>query len=464
MRPVTVMSPSFAVGFVSLFIVGCQPPEPQWLYGSWTEPLSGQVIDFSQDGTVHWMGEAGAYRLSSGSGGVCFDRCPDGTIVVDVGTQTIKIPYRTSSPGTAWTFRSNESFRVQDIDGLGTREAKSLTLMRDAAMDTYRPDGFTRFDNGLDWYYNTLRRSANLQGQLIAEHITPELQVVRFSDSTSRWEFIEVGGWLSDVTNIRIGGNVMMTWGWDANKFSIDLGHSWGTVPDLSTIVPGVGIREPQFIETRYFQLMPEPSSGSENPRESAVYVVDLADAVPAWQRVETLPAGFDSQAYTTTLYSQSERHELYVVAKENGALSQSHMTLLKSTNEGSSWTEHRPPFDAIVNRGQPTISGLVLPGFHPSEPGERFYFFDAEQEHWSEVALPGSIYIGSWTVQGDSVIALVSGRDQILKIDSDGQMTSRTVELRSAGLQNPTLVSARGEVFLNAFTLWKLDDDFFSR
>ena len=106
----------------------------------------------------------------------------------------------------------------------------------------------------------------------------------------------------------------------------------------------------------------------------------------------------------------------------------------------------------------------LVLPGFHPREPGERFYFFKTDEGHWSEVVLPESLYIGSWTVQGDAVIALVSGQDQILKIESDGRITSRVVELRNAGLQTPTLVSARGEVFLNAFTLWRLDDDFFSR
>lgn len=117
-----------------------------------------------------------------------------------------------------------------------------------------------------------------------------------------------------------------------------------------------------------------EPMSDSGNgPRASSVYRVGLAAASPSWELASTLPEGFTDADYRTTLYSHPSRAELYVAGQAAGALAQSHTTLLKSTDLGASWTEHRPPFDAITNRAQPTERGVVFPGFHPTIEGERF-------------------------------------------------------------------------------------------
>lgn len=79
--------------------------------------------------------------------------------------------------------------------------------------------------------------------------------------------------------------------------------------------------------------------------------------------------------------------------------------------------------------------------------------------ESWSEVALSRNIYIGSWTVKGNDVVALVSGSDEFLEISANGTVTSWAVELRSAGAQGASLQSLGDEVVLNALTMWKLDD-----
>ena len=86
-----------------LLVAACSGPEADWVYGSWTEELSGQTIEFGEDKKVRWFnGVEGTFSFAKNDELLCLNRCPDGILVISVDGQTFRTPFRTNSDFTDW--------------------------------------------------------------------------------------------------------------------------------------------------------------------------------------------------------------------------------------------------------------------------------------------------------------------------------------------------------------------------
>ena len=92
-------------------------PEAEWLYGTWSEALTGETIEFRRDKTVRWIdGREGTFAFESPGLNLSYQRGHDGTLVVKVdGTVFYSAYYSVEIDRTSWEMRFKEESSFMSV-------------------------------------------------------------------------------------------------------------------------------------------------------------------------------------------------------------------------------------------------------------------------------------------------------------------------------------------------------------
>ena len=118
-------------------LTACGTDPDQRVYGSWTEELTGETIEFRRDGTLTWFGSEGTFAFKKSTNwAACIglNRCPTGQVAVDVDGQSFRISY--------WSNRFDED---PDSWFLGFRGVSAL--VQDVTIGDKVSDGFVVYRN-----------------------------------------------------------------------------------------------------------------------------------------------------------------------------------------------------------------------------------------------------------------------------------------------------------------------------
>ena len=150
--------------------VACGGPEADWVYGSWTEELSGETIEFGQDKKVRWFnGAEGTFSFAKNDEILCLNRCPDGILVINVDGQTFRTPFRTDSNYTDWAmeFQNRGGIGRPRMDVLGTKTSRLMLRRAEPGIGAFDVPNFTRVDQGLETLYANMSDAHVINGQIV---------------------------------------------------------------------------------------------------------------------------------------------------------------------------------------------------------------------------------------------------------------------------------------------------------
>ena len=140
--------------FTSLSACGIEPDDR--VYGTWVEPLTGELIEFREDGTLGWLGHEGTFAFKKSTNWAsCMGRsgCPTGQVAVDVDGQSFRITYYSDhfdENSDEW-YLSFRSFSAIPYDAtIGSKTTGGFLVYRQGTITApFSPTGFVRMDNGL---------------------------------------------------------------------------------------------------------------------------------------------------------------------------------------------------------------------------------------------------------------------------------------------------------------------------
>lgn len=465
-----------------LISVACGGPEADWVYGTWTEELSGETVEFGRDKTVRWFGGVeGSFSFERNDDALCrFSRCRDGVLVINVDGQSFRVGYDVNGYSDPWTlqFKNRGGLGIADHSVLGSTN-HMLNLRRNPTRSgAYAPAGFSRDDSGLGRLYSSVSRAHVVNGVTLGVFYGRTYSMARYSPQNSKWIPLTNAPSGVSVASLAMGldfGDQLMISETGDGYYSLDAGLSWQAMPTLDAAGENVSIQG-RYLGQDVYKVVTEPVGEGENYGDRArprwLYRINLSSGNPTWEKTFDFPASLSSDSHYLELYSNENRGELYVIAlpvRDSGATPR----FFVSNDRGVSFSERT--IDASITRIEKAFgydAGLVFSSTNIETNESSFYWYNTAQDTWTEhrfapAESPVSTYFQvlnnqAVSFKSDCVFASPFGEPGpcALKSLSESGEVSTLFELSEVvgqGFQTPSVKVVKNDVFLSALTVWRL-------
>lgn len=353
-----------------MLTVACGGPEADWVYGTWSEALTGETVEFKSDKALRWFnGAEGSFSFKRNDDILCnFTSCPDGILVLSVDNQTFRFGYQVNDGAYEWTLR------VKNRAGLCPAEQTVLGLPTDTLVlkrgnvAAYAPESFVEAGEGLERLYASISGGGVVNGEIVGTFYSQNSFSAVFNRDTNQWQRLSRAG-QSIGGDVELGQKVILDRGFGAsNAFSLDTGASWGVFPGINEAVSGAIRTRAKFIDTVVYQIIENPfEDGNRDYNEARpqwLYRLNLSVAAPAWERVFEFPSNFTTDRYYLEILTHEERNEIYVIAKaSNEELAQSAPVVVLRSRDGGASFDEMPLPTGVTSQSEARIydGGLVF-------------------------------------------------------------------------------------------------------
>ena len=454
---------------ILLIFLSCKPqgPEAKWIYGTWYEKLDGGEIDFRKGGKVTWFGKEGTFSFEKNKTTFCVPRCKDGELHIKVDGTTFRTDYDVNKgkPRPAsWTMSFEnmaEMSKVHTIQGKKTR-GLFLSSKRENG-GPYKPDGVTRFDNGL-FKYNNMTSGGIVNGKLVAGIWWGSNGLALYEKSSGKWKDIAPTGKLDSIGSLFYGRKVIINNFLTGNKFSLDTGKTWKKLPPISDLIGGkIGVN-PVLLDKVAFQLeadLVEDGGDWSKPRAFRLYSVDLSKSKPKWKKVYDFPNDFNTNNYLLSLYTSEKVGDIYVFAnpyKTDRPLDRVESRMFRSQDKGVTFEEIGLPELNHIGQVKASDKGVMIVGWKREE-GKNTYAlgqFNTETVSWNKIPLAQDIY--TWYPYGESVLIYDWGRG-LKRLNEDGSLTDfyQLKGVKENNFQSTSMNILGKEIYLGSLTIFKV-------
>jgi len=268
------MQPSKRLLVLGLFMLlsacGIEPDER--VYGTWVEPLTGETIEFREDGTLGWFGHEGTFAFKKSTSWATGS--DTGQVAVDVDGQSFRISYYSDhfdEDPNSWSmgFRSFSSFPYEAT--INSKTTGGFLVNREGTTSgAYNPPGFERIDNGLTRFHPHAEQIRTYDGVIVG-FIDGKLW--RLNSQTATWEVVRED---LDSDLLKLDPEVIH----NSDEYSLDGGTTWKPLPEIgdsdgSSILVSMGT---SLFATVYVYVYSEGEA-----RDGQIWTIDLADRTPTW-------------------------------------------------------------------------------------------------------------------------------------------------------------------------------------
>ncbi len=457
-------------------------PEAEWVYGTWSEALTGETIEFRRDKTVRWIdGREGTFAFESPGLNLSYQRGPDGTLVIKVGgTVFYSAYYRAEIDRTSWELRFKEksSFLSVHHPLLG-KESHFLVLEKREGLSPYAPEGFVDA-LGADHHqlYTQLSDPKLVQGELIGQFYSRSLSLGRYNVEAQSLEVLP-GTENIDLHRVYLGNEAIVNIGTEINTFTLDVGTSWRSLPKIRSTVDDIYPSSASLLGTQIFQLASQPYSsrnGPDDPRRYWLFRSRLSDPSPSWTLTHALTTDVTAEDYDVEVFTHEALSRVYLLAKLKRAPDDlaDACKVFVSSDAGESFSPMPLPVqpsqacDLLVSE-----SGIILTDVLTSANSLVASWYTSATDTWVTHTFDSNhdpSLAGAYLVDGDALISDIrncgvrfpgdiAARCVVQRLSADGNIATlaELSDLRGSGnYSRPRIAVADGEVFLNALTVWR--------
>ena len=424
MRPLKL----FTLLCISASLMACGTDPETRVYGSWTEELTGDTIEFRRDGNLTWFGHEGTFsfkRSTNWAQCIGLSGCPTGQVAVDVNGQSFRISYYSSSfdqNPDQWSmnFRGISAV-IQDIP-IGDKISDGFVVKRNAPTVPLAFEGFDKMEDGLERLHPSMGDQLQVYNGEIVANIDYKLR--RFNHTTNRWDTI---GDVDSSYGYTLEPQII----YNHETFSLDGGYTWVSIPSLEEYNRE---GEPVAIGTTLFRSMRVAGDGATGTRET--WKLDLGAANPSWEkRGETNVTSYEPMNLIAIAPVNYLARSQWT---ENGRLVE------LSSDEGATWTR-------IENDCNYEISAHSE-GFYCTTMDNNVLWYNLESNAWTSFEVPSLNFPVRTTGMTDGIY-LHQGTD-LVKISGDGSQT--VVGQLDAGDKNIGFIFVlEDRLIFNYKTIW---------
>ena len=457
-------------------------PEAEWLYGTWSEALTGETIEFRRDKTVRWIdGREGTFVFESPGLNLSYQRGHDGTLVVKVdGTVFYSAYYSVEIDRTSWEMRFKEESSFMSVHhSLLGKESDLLVLEKREGLSLYSPEGFvdTLGDDHRQLYTQFFNPQL-VQGELIGEFYDRSSYLGRYDVEAKTWERLP-GTEDINFSRIYAGNAAIVNIATETNTFTLDVGTSWRSLPTIRSTVEGIYPRSAGLLGTQIFQIADQPYSSlndPDDPRRHWLFRSELSAPSPAWTMIHALTIDVTVEDYEVEVFTHEALSQVYLLARvRRGQVpSTDACKVFMSSDAGESFAAMSLPVqlsrecDLLVSE-----SGIILTDVLTSTKSLVASWYTSATESWvTQTFGPDHdpSIAGGYLADGDALISDIrdcgvrlpgdiAARCVIQRLSVDGSIATlaELSDLRGNNRFRPRVFVAQGEVFLNALKVWRL-------
>lgn len=329
-------------------------PEPR-LYGTWYEPVTGEVVRLNENGSLEWFGETGTFDFSRNTNALCNiarDGCADGEVVFRLPSSTFRLAYSdrqfTSTPGLWSSPMRNYGGLLDKYEHDGISFDFVQLVREDYAPLPYSLEGFESMNRGLDseGLYPSLGGIQVSREELVRSGT----ELSRWNHASKRWEAIPIP--TISTYGLIIGESYLYS---NDGFSSSDLGESWQSVPGTRAVpLPNnEWLRETFVVGNRVLVTRQHTNEGrTELTRETDIFELNLDQPEAGWQLLGTMPVP-----------ARADRVNQFAVHAPTGTfMAQEFDTEVRiSRDEGATWTA----VDGSAEKCRGTWPSVYLGGFY---------------------------------------------------------------------------------------------------
>jgi len=284
---------------LALFVSACGVEPDERVYGTWVEPLTGELVQFRENGTLGWFGVEGTFAFKKSSNWAsCFGSsgCPTGQVAVDVDGQSFRISYysdRFDAKPDQWYLHFRNFAAIPYDVTIGSKTSGGFTIYRDGTISApLSPPGFKRMDNGLSALHPSPSAMQIYNGKIFA---SIEGYLMRWDARNEIWVTVKnnLESWdmILDPEVIR-----------SEEEYSLDGGNTWRSLPAL-----GDDNREGDAVAMGTTLYASVRVDHEDSPTYRQIWAVDLTASAPAWGLVGQIPASdYESRELITIPQAQT--------------------------------------------------------------------------------------------------------------------------------------------------------------
>lgn len=418
----------FSALILVVSFTGCKSDPDERVYGTWTEVLTGETIEFRPDRTVVWMGHEGTFQFKTNGGGagcIGVSGCYSGQVAVDAGGQSFRIPYRSSSfnenPST-WGLNFRTYLGLSTEIAVGDRQASHFTVYRaGTVVSPFVPTGFERLDQGLPSFQPYFKAAVSQNGTVVAQI---DLAVYKLDSQNATWILQE-----DDNTSVLTFRPEII---FNMDHYSVDSGDSWHDLPFLE----GDNF-EGEFaaMGTRLFATVRHDFEESASRFET--WSIEVNGASPAWQLEGTSTAS-NVYGHQITTIPQGETLVRTVWLEES-------LRVELSGDHGGSWS-------LLANSCEAQVVAHTQ-GFYCETGDGSFAWYDLESGNWSTITTNYDHLVANQSHIHDGIYVVKAG--SLVKITANAVETTVTALTESPkGFGDVFILD--GQILLHNITVWR--------
>ena len=458
-------------------------PEAEWLYGTWSEALTGETIEFRRDKTVRWIdGREGTFAFESPGINLSLQRGPKGTLVIRVGgTVFYSAYYSVEIERASWELRFKEKSSFMSVHhSLLGKETDFLVLEKREGLSPYAPEGFVDA-LGADHrqLYTQFSDPQLVQGELIGKFYGRSLSLGRY-DFEAQTLNVLPGTENIDFHRVYLSNEAIVNLGGETNTFTLDVGTSWRPLPTIRSTVDNIYPSSASLLGTQLFQIASQPYSSLNDPDEPRRYWLfrsQLGDPSPVWTMTHALTIDVTAEDYDVEVFTHEALSKVYLLARPNSVsdASPDGCKVFVSSDSGESFAAMPLPVqpsrecDLVVSE-----SGIVLTDVLISTNSLVASWYTSATESWVTHTFGPDhdpSLAGAYLIDGDALISDIrncgvrfpgdiAASCVVQRLSADGSIATlaELLDLRGSRIYSrPGIAVAEGEVFLNALKVWRL-------
>jgi hypothetical protein len=447
-------------------LIGCEGPGPEapWVYGEWTEVLTGERVEFRRGGTVSWFGEEGTFEFVEPTHRWLHHDTSIGDIKISVGDLNYRFPYDTTDG--EWLANDSQAWWISfdDWPVLIMGEPSSNLILRrfEDFPEPFNPPGMEKIATGFPGgFYKRIENAWVVNGEIYATERGAYDEIpktTRFNQENQSWQVIAPNQWhLSHYSPQAVISEKS-----DAKRYRLQNEATWKPLPKVEDVIgleppPQFGMSSnhvdelvpPQLVGTNLFQI----ASVLRNDIDSdELYRIDLSAGNPRWNKV-TLPV---NRGFDLSLTSSGESNTLYL---KLSAWEDEFNTarLYKSENQGDSWTQ-LPEVDGLKSFGAvlPYLDGIAV------NVENSVGLYNANTHSWvvHSIDAPSGSYTKELYVDNDELFHVCRYESSFVKrINLDGS-TDTIIEFDNdewPGGGTPAIQVVGGEILVSGISIWRV-------
>ena len=403
------LSKLFVLFTILATLSACGTDPDQRVYGSWTEELTGETIEFRTDGTLSWFGSEGTFSFKKSTNwAACIglNRCPTGQVAVDVDDQSFRISYWSSrfdeNPDSWFLGFRGVSALVQNVN-IGNKISTGFSVNRDAPTVPLAFDGFEKMDDGLEEFQPNMGNQLQVyNGEILADI---DFKLRRFNDSTNSWSTVEA---IDSSYGYFLKPEIVF----NHEQYSLDGGYTWTAIPALDEYY-----REgaPVAIGTTLFRSLRIAEDGANGRRET--WRLDLNDNNPTWEkRSETSTSTYEPMQMISIAPLNYLARSQYA---DNGRLVE------LSYDQGATW-------ETIENNCNYDLTAHT-DGFYCTTMDNTILWYNIGTDTWTSLEVPSlnfpvrttSISDGVYILRDNNIVKLLgNGSEVVVRPFDNGDRT----------------------------------------